>query len=255
MHKLAVVTPWGSPFIWSKFALNLAQMLGAFRREGWEVDAHFGRGIDPASRHIDCCIQALEGGADLICIVGADQIHPVDMLGRLVDRYYETGGGVITALVPFRGYVAWQDMRPFQPMAWRLRNGSGGVREFRGQHLDADMMDIIQQDEPPELERVDIIGSGVLMFDRECLEAMKPPWFYDYRDPVTMQRVADTDTRFVWRLRSEVQAQVWVDKTIRVRHIHPFEIDESFQHRFGDWVQPEATADDVFRYQDREGGA
>jgi len=236
--KLGVVTPWSSPFIWTKFTQNLADMLAAFRRPMWEAGFFMGRGCDPAARHVDMCQQALDWGADLICVVGADQVHPTDMLDRLIDRYWETGGGVISALVPFRGYVSWQNMKPFQPMGWRVVTNGAGVREFRGMTLDPDMFEPINPADG-DLQRVDVIGSGVLMFDRQTIEALAPPWFYYKVDPVTMQRVADMDTRFVWRLREEVQAHVYVDTTIKVKHVHDMEIDESFQWRFADWATSE----------------
>ena len=111
-------------------------------------------------------------------------------------------------------------------MGWRIVNGSKNVREFRGYDKDPDMFKPIDPSEG-ELQRVDVIGSGVLMFHRDDILALKPPWFYYKVDPVTMQRVADMDTRFVWRLRSEAGARVWVDTTIDVKHLHTFEIDDS----------------------------
>ena len=206
-----------------------------------------GEGCDPAGRHCDMVLQALAWDADLICIVGADQIHPLDMLGRLVDRYFETQGGVICALVPFRGYVAWQQMRPFQPMGWRVRNSQPNVREFRGMDEDPDMFVPIDPADG-DLQRVDVIGSGVLLFDAQTIEALAKPWFY-YTTDEDQRRVADMDSKFVWRLREEVQAQVWVDTTIKVKHLHTFEIDDSFSERFADWQEPGAGRDESFKYR------
>lgn len=233
--KLAVVTPWASPFIWTKFSTNLARMLAKFRRPDWECDFFAGRGCDPAARHNNMCQQALDWGADLICIIGADQVHPLDMFDRLIDRYRETDGGVISALVPFRGYVPWQHMKPFQPMGWRIRNGEPTVKEFEGMDKTPDMFVPINPADG-DLQRVDVIGSGVLLFDRETIEALVQPWFYYQRDPLTQQRIADMDTRMVWRLRSEVQVDVWVDTTIKVTHLHDMEIDDTFSRRFADWT-------------------
>ena len=237
MMQLAVVTPWSSPFVWTKFTQNVADMLCEFKRPDWEARFFMGQGCDPAARHVNMIQQGLDWGADLICIIGADQIHPEDMLGRLIVRYYQTNRGVISALVPFRGYVNWQEMRPFQSMGWRIRNHNGGLREFRNMTDDGDMFEPIDP-KAGDLQRVDVIGSGVLLFDRDTIEALEPPWFYYKVDPVTMQRIADMDTKFVWRLRSEVQADVWVDTTIKVRHLHAFEIDETWEDRFADWAQP-----------------
>jgi hypothetical protein len=251
MMRLALVTPWSSPFVWKKFAQNLADLCTTFNRDGWGLKFFMGRGIDPAARHVDMIQQGLDWGADLICIIGADQVHPDDMLDRLLDRWEETGGGVISALVPFRGYVSWQGMRPFQPMGWRIRNPEPNLREFRGYSKDPDMFEAIDPD-AGDLQRVDVIGSGVLLFHRDDIMALKTPWFYYKVDPVTMARVADMDTRMVWRLREEVQCQVWVDTTIKVKHLHDFEIDESFQHRFDDWIIPGAGDADIFKAQERE---
>jgi hypothetical protein len=141
-------------------------------------------------------------------------------------------------------------MKPFQPMGWRIRsnNGNGGVREFRDMEQDPDMFEPIDP-AAGDLQRVDVIGSGVLLFDRETIEAMAKPWFYYRVDPETMQRVADMDTRFVWRLRDEIQVDVWVDTTIKVRHIHPFEIDETWQDRFADWTEPGRTKDEIIKHR------
>ena len=199
MQRIAVVTPWSSPFVYRGFAENLA----------------------------------LDWGADLILIIGADQVHPEDMIERLIARWHETGGQVVSALVPFRGHVSWQDMAPFQPMGWRLE--CEGVRECRGMTQDPDMFVPVNPADG-EMQRVDVIGSGVLMFHRDHLLALKPPWFFYRVDAETMQRVADMDTRFVWRLRTEAGAEVWVDTTIEVKHLHIFEIDDSFPERFADWA-------------------
>lgn len=249
-YRLAVTTPWSSPFVWTKFAQNVANMLASFRRPDFEAQFFMGRGVDPAARHVDMIMQGLDWGADLICIIGADQIHPLDMLDRLIDRYIETQGGVITALVPFRGYVSWQKMKPFQPMGWRIvsTNGNGHQpQEFIGMGRNPDMFQPIDPADG-DLQRVDVIGSGVMLFDRETIEALAKPWFYYRVDPETMQRVADMDTRMVWRLRSEVQAQVWVDTTIKVKHLHAFEIDDTWSDRFLDWMEPGHTDDETIKH-------
>lgn len=249
--KLALVTPWASPFIWTKFTQNVADMLTAFHRQrpSWDVRFFMGRGVDPAARHMDMCLQALDWGADLICIVGADQIHPPDMLDRLVGRWLAYDG-VWSALVPFRGYVSWQHMRPFQPMGWRLV--CDGVKEIGSLQDHPEQWEPVNPDDG-DIQRVDVIGSGVLLFHRDHLLALQRPWWYYKVDPMTMQRVADMDTKMVWRLRSEAGAAVWVDTTIKVKHLHTFEIDDTFQHRFDDWMEPETNAEDIFKYQTREG--
>lgn len=242
--RLAVCTPWTSPFVWTRYVdsmLNLERpaevrnILG--RVEPLEVRFFRGSGWCPAKRHLSACVQALEWGADLICIVGADQVYEPDMLRRLVARW-EQGYEVVAALVPARAFIGWQDMRPFQPMAWRIKRTAGA--SIDGLNLAGITSAHVEVIDPAagEMQEVNFIGSGVLMFHRSHLEAMTFPWFTETYDPATMERTASMDTRFVWALQVEAGARVWVDTTIRVKHLHAFEIDETFSDRFADWAHP-----------------
>lgn len=253
--KLAVCTPWTSPFMWTGYVdamLNLERptevrtLLGTV--EPLQVRFFRGPGWCPAKRHQSACDQALAWGADLICIVGADQVHPPDMLHRLLARW-EQGCEVIAALVPSRAYIGWQDMKPFQAMAWRLKRGSGltveALNEGRDARNEVDVIDPADGD----LQVVNFIGSGVLMFHRDHLAMMPRPWFSEAYDPATLERTASMDTRFVWRLQAEAGATVWVDTTIKVRHLHAFEIDETYAERFLDWRQPGVGDPALCRYE------
>lgn len=229
--KLAVCTPWSSPFMYTKYVdyqLNLA------RPDGWDVRFIRGEGWCPARRHADMCEKALQWGADLICITGADQLHPEDMLPRLVQRFLQ-GYEVIAALVPARGYVGWQDMKPFQRMAWRLKTHNAET---------LNVLNSLQHDTPEvevidpgagDVQEINFIGSGVLMFHRDHLLSLKQPWFSENFEPTTMKRLASMDTTFVWRLQTEASARVYVDTTIPVKHLHIFSIDETYSERFADW--------------------
>ena len=77
-----------------------------FRGEGW----------CSSRRHIHICEQATDWGAELICILGADQSYPDDLLVRLVGHIND-GCDAISALVPFRG--KGPGLAPFQRAAWR----------------------------------------------------------------------------------------------------------------------------------------
>ena len=217
--------------------LNLARPAEARNALGQmePLDVRFFRGAGwcPARRHASLCEQALTWGADLICVVGADQVHPPDMLCRLIARWNE-GYAVIAALVPARGYVGWQDMQPFQRMAWRLKSSAVGLGTGTLDPNEFEPIDPAAGDVQP----INFIGSGVLMFHRDHLLALALPWFAEEVDPQTYQRTACMDTRFVWRLQVEAGAKVWVDTTIKVRHLHTFEIDESYPERFADWAKP-----------------
>jgi len=258
IKKLAVGFPWSSPFIWTDFVdgnMNLE------RPDGVSVRFFRGSGWCPARRHIHICEQALEWGADAICIIGSDQMHPEDMLVRLVDRYNQ-GHEVVSAMVPSRGYFAWQQMKPFQPMAWRFASksfaGKGNgtlkqdtkIREYRNLAKDGDMMEVIIPEEGKDMERCNFIGSGVLMFHVDHLLALEKPWFKETINPHDMQRLASMDTTFVWRLQMEAHATVWIDTTIKVKHVHSFQIDETYQDRFGDWAKQGEGDPSVCRFHE-----
>jgi hypothetical protein len=126
VDKLAIGYPWVSPFMWSYFAENAMNLQRPpnsrwFRGKGW----------CPARRHIDICEQAVEWGASHILILGADQVHPEDMIPRLIKRVEVDKCEVIAALVPTRGHVPWIKMKPFQPMAWRWKNNEK-LRQYHG---------------------------------------------------------------------------------------------------------------------------
>lgn len=244
MLKLAVGVPWASPFYWTEAhdaMLNLQRPASARNqwgvREALEVRFFRGKGWCPARRHGDICEQALAWGADLICIMGADQIHPEDTLVKLVDRWNE-GCDVIAALVPARGYVGWMGMKPFQRMAWRVKRPlARSIEELNAlvdQPNEREVVDPAEGDLLP----INFIGSGVLMFATAHLLMLEQPWFFEKYNPKTMQRLASMDTTFVWRLQTEAGAKVWVDTTIKVQHLHAFPVDETYAERFTDWMTP-----------------
>jgi len=243
--KLGVFYPWSSPFTFTGFTEN---MLNLVRPDGVDVRFFRGEGWCPARRHNDGCEKALDWGADLILCLGTDQVYPEDLLPRLIQRYQETGG-VITALVPFRGHIDWQDMKPFQKLAWRVETKftqQPDGRIVQAAHNTPMLLNPVDGD----LQRVHLIGSGVLMFHRDHILSMKKPWFYERVDQETMHRVADMDSHFVWRLQQEAGATVWADMTIDVKHLHVFAIDDTFSDRFADWAQANKGDPNICRRRD-----
>lgn len=232
------------------FADCVDSLLALQRPEGWDVEFVRGRGWCSARRHIDICEKALRAKATYILILGADQVYDPDLLCRLTARL-EEGYEAVCALVPTRGFLPWQDMMPFQPLAWRLKtleelspDGKPNRRPFRGLADDADMVHVIKR-EDGDMQRVHFIGSGVLMFHRDHLLALKPPWFYETVAQETQTRIANMDCRFVHRLCNEAHATLWIDTTIKVRHLHIFQIDDTFAERFSDWAQGRGNPDKV----------
>ena len=208
-------------------------------------------GWSPARRHMDICEKAIAWGADLICIIGSDQLHPEDMLPRLVARFLE-GYEVVGSLVPARGYFDHHDMKPFQPMAWRFVTSDEAkpIREFRGQALDPDMLEVVQR-EDGDMQQVNFMGSGVIMFHRDHLLALAQPWFFETVNHVDQVRTASMDTKFCWRLQSEAHAKVWVDTTIKVKHLHIFEIDDTYSERFADWAEKGKGDPNLCTYEEK----
>jgi hypothetical protein len=127
------------------------------------------------------------------------------------------------------------NMRPFQPMAWRFKE-SQEFREYRGFELDGDMIEVIDPAKG-DLQEINFIGSGVLMFPTDALNSISKPWFGESFTPDRLQRLASMDTRFVWELQTQAKLRCWVDTTIKVGHLNTFIIDETFQYRFEDWAE------------------
>lgn len=239
--KIGVCWIWTSPFVWTR---SVASMLKLRHPAGYEVDFFQGRGWSPACRHNHACEQAMAWGADHLVILGADQVYEPDLLERLIARR-EAGHEVVAALVPTRGYLAEMQMKPFQKMAWRIRgNGTSPVAWDRG------TLEVIDP-AAGDMQRIDFIGSGCIMFDRTHLLAMARPWFFETINAATQQRTACMDTKFCYRLRAEAYAQVWVDTTIRIVHLHDMPIDESFSDRFLDWMEPGAGDASICRHETR----
>lgn len=247
--KLGVVWPWQSPFAYTRCMESLLHLQ---RPDGYDVDFFRGSGWAPAVRHISGCEQAYAWGADYIAIVGSDQLYEPDLLCRLIDRMRE-GYEAVACMIPTRGYLAWnQGMRPFGKVAWRFKPSTEGMntvaRQYRGQFFDGDMLELIDPADGA-MQPCHFVGSGVLMFRREHLDALKKPWFFESIDPDSQQRFASMDTRFSWRLQWEAGATLWVDTTIKVRHLHIFAVDDTFPDRFADWgTQHPCMDDDPLRY-------
>lgn len=232
--KLAVCYPWESPFVYSAFAQSIMNL-----RHPCETQFFRGKGWSSSRRHTHMCEQAVDWGTDLICMLSADQVYEPDLLKRLYDRFHE-GYEVVGALIPVRGHIAWQDMKPFQPMAWRWKRegkvevDDTKIRQYRGIAEDGDMMEMVTANQG--MQRINFIGSGVLMFHRDHLLSLKKPWFYERIRHDDQTRLPVMDTTFSWRLQTEAYAKMWCDTDIKVRHLHVFEIDETFQDRFEDWT-------------------
>lgn len=250
--KLAFGVPWGSPFV---YAQVLDTLMSLRRPAGFDTKFFRGYGWCPAARHIDLCRQAVNWGADYIVLLGADQLYEEDLLERLMG-HASNGYGVVGALVPTRGWIEWIDMKPFQPMAWRFKynDPTGPALGFEGIAKDQSNLEMLQPNTGMQI--ANFIGSGVLMFHRDILLALKKPWFHEtMSDPKEYKRRACMDTKFSFRLQREGGAELWVDTDIKVKHLHIFQIDDTFQDRFDDWKTDPDVGDKEIIEWDRGGVA
>ena len=145
------------------------------------------------------------------------------MIPRLIARIEQDGCNVITALVPTNGHT--DKVKHFQKCAW-VQNKSGKLFEW----------DLIDPTE--DLMRITGIGSGVLLFPVTALFRMKKPWFIEHFDEQTYERIHCMDTEFVHRLEIDAGLELWVDTTIKVKHLIPFAVDDTYVERFDDWNTP-----------------
>lgn len=217
MLKVAVGTPWSSPFMYTAY---VDSVLNLRRPEDCELRFFRGRGWCPARRHNHLCEQALAWGADIVIIVGPDQVYEPDLLERLLARHRE-GYTFVAAMVPTRGVLPGNDvMRPFQPLAWK--NTPKGL-------------ELIEKD--GAIQQASVIGTGVLLFEANRLNLLSRPWFSESIHSLTWDRTVNQDATFVYRLQEDTGARLWVDTSIEVKHLHIFEIDDSYQQRFADWAE------------------
>jgi hypothetical protein len=231
--KIAVCVPWGSPFIWMHPAFNLMNLN---RPEGVDVKYINGMGRDPAARHMWGVKRGIEWGATHICFLGADQLHPMNILEKFC-THMENGWPACTALVPIRGRVVVEGIeRPFQKAAWKLKNGDKPrVAKFDTRHLS-----LVDPKDGP-LQEIVCIGSGALMFDVGLLHALEKPWFREGEPDEEGFRAAKMDTTFTWRLCTEAQGKILADLTIDIQHLDVFPIDETYGERFADWTKEKRT--------------
>lgn len=218
MRKLAVCYPGDTPMV---FMASFESIVNLERPDGFEVKWFRGTGWCQARRRIHAAEKALEWGAELICTMDVDQVYEPDTLGRLVARIDE-GYPLVAAMVPMRGYVHSSGMLPFQRLAWRLDG-----RQFVP--VDASEGDM----QPCEFPT-----SACMIFRAEDLRKIDQPWYWFTYDQRTWKQIHGEDAQFVVRLQHDAKIRGWVDTTIRVKHCHVFQIDETYSDRFADWSTP-----------------
>jgi hypothetical protein len=210
--KIACVIPWNSPFLWAKPVpnfLNVKSPAGAelrwFMPSGWCSARRKTAGVE----------QAMAWGADLIWFVDADQLVEDDTLIRL----YERGVGKVAAvgaMQPCRGYFPqFKGSKPFQPLCWDEKGEPFTPKEF---------MPVMY-------------GSlNCFLIDVHVFKKMGQPWFGERFRVTDMARLSSLDQHFTKRLW-DMGTPMWVDPTIRPKHMDAVPLDWSFQDRFDDVME------------------
>lgn len=218
--KLAIMIPWGTDMIWRRTWETYEELEKPPRHR-----LFFGTGRTPARRHEIGCELAMDWGASHILILGGDQVYPEkDMIRRMLkwmevetlDDWIQRKR-VVNCLVPIRGHRPGQGTKPFQPI---------------GMRIDTETQELVPvtRDDPP-IVPVEVIGTGVMLFEADILNGMSKPWFADQHMPGTNEVKTMQDVAFVRKLNDSGN-QVWCDTQIVVKHLVVLEADDSFQWRF-----------------------
>ena len=178
-----------------------------------------GTGWCQARRRTHVCEQALEWGADLIVQLDADQVYEPDVLCRLLGRL-EKGCGIVAAMVPSRSWNKQSGLKPFGRCAWKIRDGKA----------------VPLDPEDGDLQEAEFPTSACVMFAAEDLQRLPKPWYFNRHDEQTGKLIEGEDGRFFLRMK-EIGVKSYVDTTIKVKHCHTFQIDDTFSDRFADWAE------------------
>ena len=215
MAKMALGWPWSPPFVYTAFLDSILQL-----EHPCETKWIRGGGWCNARRRISICEQAIEWGADYITMLDADQTYPPDILRKFL-KHMEEGKDMVAAMVPQRGYTAGTGTKPFQRLAWKTEDN---------------LTLIPVRVEDGELQQIVLPTCAAICFHTRDLRRLAKPWFVDNYDPLTLKRKFAEDLNFVLNM-AKVGVEGWVDTTIEVKHLHLFQIDETFSERFADWEQ------------------
>lgn len=194
-----------------------------------EVRWFLGGGWCQARRRMDACEKALDWGAEAIVQLDVDQVYDPDILCRLLSRFRE-GYQVIAAMVPGRGWVDVEKMKPFQRLAWKLIDGG---KDF--EPVDPSEGDVIECEFPT---------SACLIMDADIFRKLPKPWYSIDYDPDTWEVKAGEDSLFFLNIKKYLGIKSYVDTTINVKHLNVFAIDDTYSERFPDWPKRSEKRED-----------
>ena len=214
MQKIVIGTPWNSAFMhtpWVDAALKLRPPSGYclewVRGLGW-CDA----------RRVNYIIEhALKVEADLIAFIEGDVIVPPEWLEAMT-KHIDTGKRVISSIVPMRGR-ANEAFTPFEPMAWNIiDNKVTGIDQDNG------------------LQPVDFVSLCAVMMDANIFRENDKVWtWHTFDKKKGYKAVGGTADTYMMQTIRRCGITIWADPAIKAKHLHAFEIDDTFGARFPEW--------------------
>jgi hypothetical protein len=215
MKRLAILIPWDSPFVWTDSVVSIMNL---------EVPPGFikryfrGRGWCAAQRHNDALRVSSEWEPDAYFFAGGDEVFERDTIPRLykhLDKY-----DMVSGMIPSRGVV---EGKPFPGLGFQ-HNPFG------------DWVVITEQDKPQEIH---VVGTGILLCRGDVFDVLPAPYFTEEVDEgnLTYARTGPCDTRTIGTLTLKYDKRLFLDTTVRAKHLDAFQIDFTYQDRFSDLVQ------------------
>jgi hypothetical protein len=131
-----------------------------------------------------------------------------------------------SGLIPSRGTIEQMGPEPFHAAGFKV------LSDVEGEDVEWGLVG--KDDEPQEIHS---IGTGILALKADIFNKHERPWFYEELDPEQAHlfgRHAHMDTGFVTRCTLKYGFKCILDPRIKVKHLHTFQIDETYSERFKD---------------------
>lgn len=141
-----------------------------------------------------------------VLMLDSDQLHPPDIVNRLVRHVIED---------------------PAKLIVGGLNNRRGKPYEPNGYWLDEKNCYYTIPDWEPGVQKVDALGTGCILISRTVFEIMPPTWF-GYTYDRAAERVYPSDDTCFARRCQEWGIQQWCDPAVNSPHLGDADIDMAF---------------------------
>ncbi len=212
MQKILVGVPWTSAFMHTRWVDAALKMKAP---GGYQIEWLRGLGWCPARRFNYLVEKATALDADLIAFLDGDVVVPSEWL-EVMAKHIEQGSEVVASPVPMRGRVHEQ-YEPFELMAWNAVDGK--VENAAGSGF----------------AKVGYVSMSAVMMDMKVFRD-NPSLMARHKHERNYREPGNTTDSLLMEDLKKCGVDVFVDPSMSVRHIHSFEIDETFSERFADWA-------------------